>query len=138
VKTVILLDSSLIVAYSNEVDENHAKAKKVVDDVAKEKYGTPVITDYVFDEVVTVMLVRTKSLARVTKLGETLLGATQLVRIDEDLFGAAWVIFKQQRKNKFSFTDCTSIAVCKANGISNVATLDEDFAELDNVSAIGP
>lgn len=135
---MILLDSSLIVAYSNEVDENHVKAKKVVDDVAKEKYGTPVITDYVFDEVVTVMLVRTKSLARVTKLGETLLGATQLVRIDEDLFGAAWVIFKQQRKNKFSFTDCTSIAVCKANGISNVATFDEDFAELDNVSAIGP
>ena len=137
-KAVILLDSSLIVACSNEVDENHAKAKQVVDDVAKERYGTPVITDYVFDEVVTVMLIRTKSLARVTKLGETLLGATHLVRIDEGLFEAAWVIFKQQRKDKFSFTDCTSIAACRANGISNVATFDEDFAELDDVNAIGP
>ncbi len=135
---VILLDSSLIVAYSNEVDENHPKAKQVADDVAKEKYGTPVITDYVFDEVVTVMLARTKSLARVTKLGETLLAATRVVRVDKDLFDAAWVIFKQQRRNKLSFTDCTSIAVCRANGISNVATFDEDLAELDNVNAIGP
>jgi predicted nucleic acid-binding protein len=138
VKTVILLDSSLIVAYSNELDQNHIKAKQIIDDVAKERYGTPIITDYVFDEVVTVMLARTKSLARVTGLGETLLGATQLVRIDEGLFDMAWVIFKQQRKNKFSFTDCTSIAVCRAREISNVATFDEDFAELDAVNAIGP
>jgi len=55
VKLLILLDSSLIVAYSNQADENHAKAKQVVEDVAKERYGTPVITDYVFDEVVTVI-----------------------------------------------------------------------------------
>ena len=135
---MILLDSSLIIAYSNEIDENHAKAKKIMNDIAEEKYGLPVITDYVFNEVVTVMLLRTKSLARATKLGETLLGSTHLVRIDGDLFNTAWVTFKQQRKNKLSFTDCTTISVCKANGILNVATFDEDFAELDNVSAIGP
>jgi len=135
---VILLDSSLIIAYSNESDQNHTKAKKVIEDVANEKYGPPVITDYLFDEIVTVMLLRTKSLAQAKKLGDTLLGATHLVRIDGELFETAWEIFKQQRKNIFSFTDCTTIAVCKANGISNVATFDEDFAELDNVSAIGP
>jgi hypothetical protein len=138
VKTVILLDTSLIVAYSNESDENHGKAKEVIDDVAMENYGPPVITDYIFDEVVTVILLRTKSLARATRLGETLLGATHLVRIDEDLFDKAWTIFKQQRKNKFSFTDCTTIAVCKANRISNVATFDDDFTKLENVNAIGP
>jgi hypothetical protein len=48
------------------------------------------------------------------------------------------VIFRQQRKNKFSFTYCTSLAVCGGNGISNVATFDEDFAELDDVNAIDP
>jgi hypothetical protein len=135
---VILLDSSLIIAYSNEVDENHAKAKKVMDEVARESYGPPIITDYIFDEVVTIMLLRTKSLAHATRLGETLLGATQLVRINDDLFDKAWSIFKQQRKNKFSFTDCTTIAVCRANRISNVATFDGDFSKLDTLNAIGP
>ena len=135
---MILLDSSLIIAYSNEVDENHAKAKKIIDDIVREKYGSPIITDYVFDEVVTVMLLRTKSLVHATKLGESLLGAAQLIRIDANLFDTAWTIFKQQRKSKFSFTDCTTIAVCKANRILNVATFDEDFSKLDILNAIGP
>jgi predicted nucleic acid-binding protein len=133
---VILLDSSLIIAYSNEVDENHSKAKKVMEDVAKENYGPPIITDYIFHEVVTIMLLRTKSLAHAITLGETLLGATQLVRIDDDLFDKAWAIFKQQRKNKLSFTDCTTIAVCKANRISNLATFDEDLSKLGILNAI--
>jgi len=35
---MILLDSSLIVSYSNLVDENHEKALRVVRDIAKGKY----------------------------------------------------------------------------------------------------
>jgi len=60
-------------------------------------------------------------------LGETPPGATYLVGIDEGLFEAAWVIFRQQRKSKLSFNYCTSIAVCRGNEISNVATLDEQL-----------
>ncbi len=42
---MILLDSSLIVAYSNEADGNHTHTRTVMDDVAKERYGEPVLTD---------------------------------------------------------------------------------------------
>ena len=66
---MILLDSSLIVAYSNEADENHEKALKIVKDLERGKYGTPAITDYIFDEIVTVMLVKTKNLKKVLELG---------------------------------------------------------------------
>ncbi len=135
---MILPDSSLIVAYSNESDENHEKALQIVNDVDKGKYGTPVITDYIFDEVVTVMLVRTKSLRKVSELGETLLKSTLLIRIDESLFNLAWSIFREQRKAIFGFTDCTSIAACKANGISNIATFDEDFKKLEGYTILGP
>lgn len=135
---MILLDSSLIVAYSNEADENHAKALQIVEDLERGKYGTLVITDYIFDEVVTVMLVKTKNLEKVLELGETLLNSTLLFRINEDLFNQAWRLFKEQGKPKFSFTDCTSIAVCRANGISNIATFDEDFLKLGEYNIIGP
>jgi len=27
----------------------------------------------------------------------------------------------------FSFTDCTSVATCRVNGISNIATFDDDI-----------
>jgi len=33
---MIILDSSLIVAYSNEADENHEKALKIVKDLMRE------------------------------------------------------------------------------------------------------
>ena len=134
---VIFLDSSLIVAYLNEADENHQKAMQVVRDLAEEKYGSAVISDYIFDEVVTVMLVKSKNLVRVVRLGEKLLSATQLIKIDEDLFNSGWKIFKQQRKTMLSFTDCTSIAVCRLNGISNVATFDEDFGKIEDFNKIG-
>jgi predicted nucleic acid-binding protein len=110
---MILLDSSFIVAYSNEADENHSKALQIAIDIDKGKYGTPIITDYVFNEVVTVMLIKTKNLLKVVELGETLLNAALLFRIDEEIFSLAWRIFKEQRNPNLSFTDCTSIALCR-------------------------
>lgn len=41
---MILLDSSLLIAYSNKADQNHNKALRVVEDIGKDKYGTPAIT----------------------------------------------------------------------------------------------
>lgn len=134
---MIILDSSLLVAYSNEADENHAKALQVIKDIDKGRYGTPVITDYIFNEVVTVMLIKTKDMRQTTELGEKLLSANLLLRVDEDIFNLAWKIFKEQRKPRLSFTDSTSIAVCKSHGISKMATFDEDLQKLGELHIIG-
>ena len=45
-------------------------------------------------------------------------------------------IFNEQRISRFSFTDCTTIAICKANGIPNIATFDEDFKRLERYTII--
>ena len=134
---MILLDSSFIIAYSNEIDENHDKAFRIAKDINIGKYGAPVITDYIFDEVVTVMLIKTKNLMKVIELGGILLNATSLFKIDEDAFNLAWNIFKAQLKPSLSFTDCTSIAVCRINGISNIVPFDKKFYELKEFKVIG-
>jgi predicted nucleic acid-binding protein len=134
---MILLDSSFIIAYSNEIDENHNKAFQIAKDIDKGKYGTPIITDYIFDEVVTVVLIKTKNLVKVIELGETLLNATSLFKVDEDTFKLAWNIFKAQLKPSLSFTDCTTIALCRINGISNIATFDKNFYKLKEFKAVG-
>lgn len=135
---MILLDSSLIVACSNEADENHVKALRLMGTMDEGKYGTLSITDYVFDEVVTVMLLKTKDLARVADLGQNILDAIVLFRIDEDTFDLAWRIFRDQPNEELSFTDCTTIAVCRMNGISNIGTFDEDFLKIEDLNVIGP
>ncbi len=134
---MILLDSSLVIAYSNKSDENHDRALGIVEDIAKDKYGTPVITDYIFDEIITVMAIKTKDLSRVVESGNKLLEANILLRIDELIFHKAWEIFKDQQKANLSFTDCTTIATCKANGISNLATFDEDFQRMQELRTVG-
>lgn len=135
---MILLDSSFIVAYLNEADENHTKALQIAEDIDKGKYGTPVITDYIFDEVITVMLIKVRDIEKVSEVGEALLNSTLLLRVSEHTFNLAWSIFKEQDKPNFSFTDCTSIATCKVNGITKIATFDKDFQNLKEYIIIGP
>jgi len=134
---MILLDSSFIIAYFNEADVNHAKALRMAKDIDDGKYGPTVITDYIFDEVITVMLYRTRKLKQVAEAGEMLLRANRLFTIDRDAFDSTWDIFKGQKGTTFSFTDCASIAICRANGISNVATFDEEFKRSEEPSVIG-
>jgi predicted nucleic acid-binding protein len=134
---MILLDSSFIIAYLNEADVNHAKALRMAKDIDDGKYGPKIITDYIFDEVITVMLYKTKKLKQVAEAGEMLLRANRLFTIDGDAFDLTWATFKEQKRTMLSFTDCASIAVCRANGISNVATFDEGFRRSEELSAIG-
>jgi len=126
---MIFLDSSFLVAYSNEEDSLHAKAMKVASDLADGKYGMPVITDYIFDEVITILLVRTKNFRKAIETGEKLIGTTLFLHMDSALFSDSWSIFKNQNNPRLSFTDCSIVAVCKANGIGTLVTFDRDLKE---------
>jgi len=83
------------------------------------------------------MLIKTKNLLKVIELGETLLNATLLFRIDEEIFSLAWRIFKEQRNPNLSFTDCTSIALCRLKGLSSIASFDKDFYKFKDFKVIG-
>jgi len=63
----IFIDTNIFVAFYNEADENHSKAKKIITDIAEGKYGKALTSDYVFDEAVTVILARTKDQNGITK-----------------------------------------------------------------------
>jgi predicted nucleic acid-binding protein len=128
---MILLDSSLIVAYSNEVDENHLKSVEIMKRIDDDEFGMGIITDYIFDESVTVAMVRSGNPARATGLGDSLMDSLFLIRIDEESFNRAWEIFGKQPGPDLSFTDCTTIAVCRAWGICNIGTFDRGFLSRD-------
>ncbi len=135
---MILLDSSLIVAYSNERDIHHGRALKLMEEIDGGLYGTPVISDYIFDEVVTVLLIRTGDLEMVGEVGRTLLESTMMLRVDEATFKRAWQIFLNQPKPTLSFTDCTSIALCRGYGVGRIATFNMDFKDVEGLEVIGP
>lgn len=134
---MILLDTSFLIAYFNQKDANHQKAMNSVQDIVGKKFGTPYMTDYIFGETVTVALIKMKDLDRATRIGDYMLKALQTIRIEEDVFLAAWKIFHSQKGTRLGFTDCTTIATMKYHGINNIATFDEDFTKISGINCIG-
>lgn len=134
---MILLDTSFLVAYFNQKDENHQKAMNVIHGVVGKKFGSPYMTDYIFGETVTVALIRMRNLDRATRIGKYLLEALETIRIEEDLFLEAWKMFYSQKGTKLGFTDCTTLAAMRYHDIENIATFDKDFTRINGINCIG-
>lgn len=88
-------------------------------------------SDYVVDETVTFLRYHTSHATACVALDNfrDLVTAGLLVchSIDTELYQRAEVVFRQYHDQKFSFTDCTSFALCQRNSIRHVATVDGDF-----------
>jgi predicted nucleic acid-binding protein len=124
---MIVLDSSFLIAFKVKNDVHHERAEALMKQVVLERYGRPVITDYIFDETVTSIFVRSKSLASAVEYGEELLHSLEIVEVDQSLFLEAWKIFASQKNSELSFTDATTIAVVNTNDRTKIATFDRDF-----------
>lgn len=133
---MICLDTSFLISVEVETDQNHNKAIKVRDDVINGKFGKAVISDYIFGETLTVTLGKTKNLAKAVFVGMGLRNSSEMFKIDEKEFEDAWNLFKNQKNTKFSFTDCTTLALMKKEGIANIATFDRDFRSVKDINII--
>ncbi len=130
----ILIDASVFCAYSNTKDVHHWHSKKIITEIVSDKYGSPISTDYIFDETVTVVK-RKCDKKFANEIGMFILDSEILVaRIDQQVFQRAWKIFQEQ--NELSFTDCTSIAFMQAFGIKDIATFDKEFDKIKGLNVI--
>jgi len=132
---MIIIDSSVLIAYHNIEDQNHQKATELLDRVKSGKYGSAHITDYIFDECVTVLSARIKnkekSLAHCGKIKEF-----PIIKVDEEVFEEGWLIFKNQERLRLSFTDCTIIALIRKNIANVLATFDKDLASVPLITVV--
>jgi len=129
----VFIDSSVLVAYHNSRDEHHREAVRLLTRCVEGDFGEPWISDYVFDEVVTVALVKV-GLERAVELGDHLLSSElKMLKVDDQSFREAWALFQKQG---MSFTDCTTIAVMRQNGIERLLTFDRGFKEIEGIKAL--
>jgi predicted nucleic acid-binding protein len=134
---MIFLDSSFLVAYAVDGDSNHTEAAELMGEIADSVYGPPVISDYVFDETATVTFLRTGELQKAKSVGDAMLRAFRMFRVDERTFREAWRRFRGQRGTKYSFTDCTTLEVMAQNGVTRIATFDREFRTAKGVEVMG-
>lgn len=130
----VFVDASVFCAYANLDDIHHKKAKNIIEKIAAGKYGKAVTTDYIFDETVTVVLRKTNK-KNALEVGNVILNSELLIaQIDSLLFQKAWRIF--QKKDDFSFTDCTILAFMKVFGIRKIATFDKAFKKIKEIEVV--
>lgn len=133
---MIVIDSSVLVSYWVEDDVNNSKAINTINRIAKGKFGNAAVSDYIFDETLTAILQKTKSVDKAVEAGNYINNSMRVLRVSDYEFEDAWTLFKGQRGTKFSFTDCSIMSLMKGQGFSNIATFDKEFDDVRNINVV--
>lgn len=133
---MIVLDTGLIFAVYNEDDQNHANAINIFKSIFQGKYAQPVLLDYVYDELMTLIYIRTKTFDLCKEISELLhefisKGNITFVHTPSEIFWKANQIFINQEINNqkrfLSFTDAIIGAMSDWLNASFIGTFDSQF-----------
>src|SRR5947199_8520981 len=108
-------DSSFLVAALTIHDRNHRTAIAHVEE--QRHAGSDalrlVLSDYVFDETVTALVVRSKRHDLASAAGRAILDSKnlRLVRVASPAFAAAWQLFVRRSDKRWYFMECTSLVL---------------------------
>jgi predicted nucleic acid-binding protein len=133
---VIVLDSSFLIAFHNQRDTHHPAAARVMNRLEAGEWGTPLLPEYVFLEVTTVLAAR-RDVATAARVGATLLAARELEFVPcSDIFVDAFEVFSRQRETSLSFVDAAIVAICHCRGVAHVATFDAELGRTEGLTAV--
>lgn len=125
----VFVDTSAWVAYFDKDEALHNEAVKNLEAIRMQRYGM-VVSDYIFDEVVTTLIGRSGH-RRAVSAGMLLIesAAVNLVWLDTDNKMKAWEFFRKHDDKGYSFTDCTSFVLMKEMRIPHYLSFDRHFEQ---------
>jgi predicted nucleic acid-binding protein len=133
---VVVVDSSFLVAYHNRRDIHHAPAARGMERMLAGDWGTGLLLEYVFLEVVTVLLAR-RGIDVASRVGTALLEAQELEFVPcSDVFLDTLDLFRRQRVGRLSFTDCAIVTVARSRRANLVASFDADLGKMSGLSLV--
>jgi predicted nucleic acid-binding protein len=133
---MILLDSSFLCAWHNERDVHHAEAKHAMRRFLAGDWGAGLLLEYVFVEVITVLLARRgKEIA--VRASEILLSSREIRFLPcSDLFVEALQTFRDQAGRELSFTDAALVAVSRRLDEPRIASFDRGFRDIEGLEVL--
>lgn len=130
----ILLDTSAVIAARNADDKNHTKTLEIMAPALHGEYGKVFVSDYIFDEAVTLAYIRTGNKRFAHDIGRFARAKPINFRFIEPIdFDRAWELYQQYEDKHLSFTDCTNIALMERLDIETLFTFDTEFKGLVNI-----
>jgi len=122
---MLLLDTSLLIAFFNDKDVFHSKAVEKFKEFEKQRRNLA-ISNYILNEAITVML-RRRNLQMSKQMLKFLLNydKVEVFHVDEKGFFDIIEVFNNQ-KDTLSFVDCSIVWMAKKHGFA-VATFDKNL-----------
>jgi len=97
------------------------------------EWGAPLLLEYVFVEVITVLLAR-RGLDVASQVAMVLLQAREVEFVPcSDIFLDTLETFRRQRGPRLSFTDTAIVTVARQREARFLATFDQDFRQVRDV-----
>jgi uncharacterized protein len=129
----IFVDTGAWSARFVPTDRDHAAARDWFD----QNPHALVTTDYIVDELLTVLRIRNES-QRALEIGGPLLNSElcDLEWVTEANVRSAWRVFSAYRDKEWSFTDCVSLVVIERLGITTAVAFDEHFRQFGTVAVV--
>ena len=127
---MIVLDSSFLIAFYNESDAHHQTASGLMERFLAAEWGKGLLLEYVFLEVVTVLMLRL-DLSAATHAGRILLDAEELEFVPcSDLFLDTLDCFSRQTGTRLSFVDAALAHAARTRADGQILTFDREFRKL--------
>lgn len=129
----VFIDTSCLSALNNPRDQHHSKSKTLLNKLVKNK-SLLISTDYVADEVATLLLTRSRNGYKYAMNMLDIIFEKTIFNLEwiskERVFSAKKIFARYNKDKKWSFTDCTSFVVMKELRIKKVFTFDVNFKQM--------
>ena len=124
---MIFIDTTIWVAAIDSSDELHEDGKSTLNALIERKLSIALTTDYVLDEVMTILKKRKIPPKKIISVIESIIESplVEVIFVDEQIFTEALKIFKKYEK--LSFTDSTTLAIMRKYKIKEIYSHDSDF-----------
>ena len=129
----ILVDTGVLYADHDTDASRHDAAQVALEAVYDGEFGQPYVSDYIFDEAVTLTRSRGTSFQPVKQLSDRIRGAESYPQVYELLWVSAAVfsdaidVFEQYDDQQLSFTDATTVALADRHDVDSILSFDDDF-----------
>jgi predicted nucleic acid-binding protein len=122
----LFVDTSAWFAFSYVKDPDHIRVMEFL----KEFHGDILTSNFVLDELVTLVLTRAGHTPAV-KIGNYLRdpAVVSLISVTQEDEEKSWDFLQKMKDKTYSFTDCTSFILMKRFHLTNVLSLDAHFEQ---------
>jgi predicted nucleic acid-binding protein len=127
---LIVVDSSFLIGFYNDRDAHHSVALDLMERFLAGTWGPGLLLEYVFLEIVTVLLMR-RDISVARRVGRLLLESEELEFVPcSELFVQTVADFSRQTLTALGFADSAIALIARARAEGRILSFDAEFRKI--------